>query len=128
VRLLLDATVSTEGVGRRLAAAGHDVGALDQEPTLDGLDDEEVLELAVKDGSVLVTLNAGDYPRILREWLAAGRSHAGVILLHGIEPADFDEVVKAVGAQLDDRPGQPDWVDRAVVVSQGAVGVSIGGR
>jgi len=121
MRVLLDATVSTEGVGRRLAAAGHDVGALDQEPALDGLDDEQVLELAARDGSVLVTLNSGDYPQILREWLAAGRSHAGVILLHGIEPAAFDTVAAAVERRFEEHPRQADWIDRAVIAEHAPV-------
>ena len=118
---LLDTTVSTESVGRGLARKkrpGHDVGALDQEPALNRLDDEEVLELAAKDGSVLVTFNGADYPRILREWLARTLAHAGVILLHGIQPAEFDLVVDTVGAQIAGRPRQADSVDRVVVVRE----------
>jgi len=42
VRVLLDAAVSTAGIGRKLAALGHDVGGLDQEPALDALSDQEV--------------------------------------------------------------------------------------
>jgi hypothetical protein len=115
MRLLLDATLSTVSVGRRLAELGHDVGALGLEPALDTLSDEEVLELATKDGSILVTMNAADYPPVLREWALSRRSHAGVILLHGIRPADLEMVVEAVAATLEQRPAQDEWTDRAVV-------------
>ena len=116
MRLLLDAALSTDGIGRKLAASGHDVGGLDREPALDGLSDEEVLELAARDGSILVTANTLDYPSILREWLASGRSHAGVILLHGVAPAEAAKAAAAVEKHLAEHPRQIEWVDRAAVV------------
>jgi hypothetical protein len=63
---------------------------------------------------------SGDYLRILREWLAAGRSHAGVILLHGIEPAEFDAAVAAVERRFEERPQQADWIDHAVIAERHA--------
>jgi Domain of unknown function (DUF5615) len=90
-------------------------GRVDQKPSFDTLADDEVLELAAKDGSILVTMNSADFPPILRKWAAAGRSHAGVIILHGIRPADFDIAVAAVATILQERPAQDDWTDRAVV-------------
>ncbi len=116
MRLLLDAHVSTEGVGRRLAAGGHDVGGLDQEPGLDALDDADVLALATSDGSILVTHNVADLPAILREWHAAGRSHAGVILIHGIDHTAHELVAGGVERWLRRRPNQEDWTDVSAVV------------
>jgi predicted nuclease of predicted toxin-antitoxin system len=81
VRFLLDAHVSGPRVGQRLTAAGHEVRALDQELTLEGLDDDEVLSLAAAEERILVTHNIRDFPAILREWAAAEHSHAGVILV-----------------------------------------------
>lgn len=83
MRLLLDAHVSGPRVGKRLEARGHDVRALDQEPALEGLDDEEVLATAASEQRILVTHNIRDFPSILREWAAVQRSHAGVILVYG---------------------------------------------
>jgi uncharacterized protein DUF5615 len=118
MRVLLDANVSTEGVGRRLAVSGHDVGALDQEPSLDALDDAEVLALAASDGSILVTHNVVDVPPLLREWLSAGRSHAGVILVHGLEPTAHELVAGGVERWLRRRPRQEDWIDVCAIVTR----------
>jgi len=119
VRLLLDADVSTQEIGRRLASSGHDVGALDQEPGLDPLDDEQVLELAKRDGSILVTHNVADVPRILRDWLSEGRSHAGVILVHGIEHSQSELVAGGIERWLRQRPRQDEWRDVCAVVDRG---------
>ena len=118
MRLLLDANVSTEGVGRRLAAGGHDVGALDQEPGLDALDDADVLALATSDGSILVTHNVVDVPPLLREWLSAGRSHAGVILVHGIDHTAHELVAGGVERWLRRNPKQESWIDFCALVAR----------
>lgn len=70
-----------------------------------------MLELARRDGSVLVTRNTADIPRILRDWLEAGHSHAGVILVHGVGPAQHELVAGGVERWLRQRPRQEDWID-----------------
>jgi predicted nuclease of predicted toxin-antitoxin system len=79
VRLLLDAHVSGPKVGRRLEENGYDVRARDQQPALEGLDDDDVLALAAPEHRIVVTHSVHDFPRILREWAAAQRAHTGVI-------------------------------------------------
>src|SRR5918994_809718 len=106
VRLLLDAHVSGPNVGRRLEESGHDVRALDQEPALEGLDDDEGLALAATEERVLVTHNIADFPRILRESAAAQRSHAGVILVYGIDHSEFALIVRGIERWLQLRPDQ----------------------
>ncbi len=114
MRLLLDANVSTEAIGRRLAAGGHDVGALDE--GLDALDDADVLALATSDGSILVTHNIADLPPLLRDWLSAGRSHTGVILVHGVDHTAYELVAGGVERWLRRLPHQEDWVDLCAIV------------
>jgi len=121
LRLLLDATIPTATVGRLLATHGHDVAGLNQEPALDGLDDEAVLEFATRDASVLVTANTADYPRILREWASLGRSHAGVILLHGIDLAAPEIVLQRVDLWIERRPRQENWIDFAALANLDSV-------
>lgn len=118
MRLLLDAHVSGPGVGGPLRANGHDVRALDQEPELEGLDDDDVLALASEDGRILVTHNVADFPEILREWAGAGRSHAGLILVYGVEHREFGLILRGIERWLDLRPRQEDWLDFPAVVSR----------
>lgn len=118
MRLLLDAHVSGPSVGGPLSEKGHDVRALDQEPEHEGLDDEDVLALAAEEGRVLVTHNVADFPEILREWGAAGRSHAGIILVYGIDHSEFGLILSGIERWLAVRPGQEDWVDFAAVLDR----------
>jgi len=118
VRLLLDAHVSGPRVGQRLAAAGHDVRALDQELALEGLADDEVLALAAAEDRILVTHNVRDFPAILREWAAADRSHAGVIIVYGIDHREFDLIVRGIELCLDLYAEATSWRDLALVVNR----------
>jgi hypothetical protein len=122
VRLLLDAHVSGPKVGRRLEENGHDVRALDQEPELEGLDDDEVLALAASERRILVTHNVADFPAILREWAAAQRAHAGVILVYGIDHSEFALVARGIERWLLLRPAQSDWRDFPAVLDRRSIG------
>jgi predicted nuclease of predicted toxin-antitoxin system len=118
VRLLLDAHVSGPRVGERLAAAGHDVRALDHEPALEGLDDEDVMALAAAEDRILVTHNVRDFPPILREWAAGQREHTGVILVYGIDHREFDVIVGGIERCLQLYPDAASWRSLAVVVNR----------
>jgi hypothetical protein len=118
VRLLLDAHVPGPAVGRRLEAIGHDVRALDREPALEGLDDDEVLALAAQEGRVLVAHNISDFRRILRDWAESGRSHAGVILVYGIDHGEFNLIVRGAERWLERRSTEAEWRDFPAVIDR----------
>ncbi|HYM44933.1 MAG TPA: DUF5615 family PIN-like protein [Solirubrobacteraceae bacterium] len=118
MRLLLDAHVSGPRVGHRLQEDGHDVRALDQEPALEGLDDDDVLALASEDRRILVTHNVRDFPSILREWAEAQRSHAGVILVYGIDHREFELIVRGIERWLELYPEPTKWMDLAAVLDR----------
>jgi predicted nuclease of predicted toxin-antitoxin system len=118
VRLLLDAHVPGPKVGRRLEEGGHDVRALDQKAELEGLDDDDVLALATTERRILVTHNVADFPRILREWAAAQRSHASVILVYGINHSEFALIARGVERWLQLRPDQADWTDFPAILDR----------
>lgn len=118
MRLLLDAHVSGRSVGGPLVEGGNDVRALDHEPHLEGLDDEDVLALATEDRRILVTHNVADFPQILRDWATSERSHAGVILVYGIDHSEFGLIRRGIQRWLDVRPSQDDWLDFAAVVDR----------
>ena len=118
MQFLLDAHVSGPRVGRRLQEAGHDVLALDQEPALEGLDDDEVLALASQAERILVTHNVRDFPAILREWAAAQRPHSGVILVYGIDHSEFELVCGGIERWLELYPQPASWTDLAAVLDR----------
>lgn len=117
MRLLLDAHISGPNVGGPLGDRGHDVRALDQEPEYEGLDDEDVLALGSEDGRILVTHNVADFPEIIREWASGGRSHAGVILVYGIDHSEFGLIARGIERWLELRPRQEEWLDFPAVVN-----------
>jgi hypothetical protein len=110
VKLFLDAHVS----GRRIATAlreQHDVRASDEERELDGWDDERLLALATEQGRIMVTFNVKDFARITTEWAAAGKSHAGCLLIAGIDHAEFGLILRVIDHALLTRAEQRAWID-----------------
>jgi hypothetical protein len=110
VRLFLDAHVSA----RRIATAlrqRYDVRAADEERELDGWEDERLLALAYEEGRIMVTFNVADFARVTTEWAAAGRSHAGCLLIVGIDHAEFGLILRVIERALVSRPDQESWID-----------------
>lgn len=114
MRLLLDANLSRRGIGSPLRAAGHDVLALADDATLEGLDDPAVLQLAASQNRVLITRNSRDFAPLAREWAEAQRSHAGIILIWTLDHSQFRQIVDGIGSHLKQRPRQKDWRDIVV--------------
>ncbi|MCC7366735.1 MAG: hypothetical protein IT303_20425 [Dehalococcoidia bacterium] len=48
---------------------------------IEGAPDDVHLTFAAATGLVLVSSNIRDFPRIHAEWLGAGRSHSGIIII-----------------------------------------------
>lgn len=111
MRLLLDANLSPRGIAAKLRAAGHDVLALAEHATFEGLPDPQVLELAASEQRVLITRNSRDFAPLARQWAEAGRSHAGIVLIWTLDHSQFAEIVAGVERQLRQRPSQEQWLD-----------------
>lgn len=122
MRLLLDAHVSGRRVGGALREHEHDVRALDDERQLEGLPDGEVLALGAAEQRILVTHNIAHFPGILREWAEAARSHAGVILVYGIDHGEFDLIARGVQRLLEQRSSQEAWVDYPAILNRSFAG------
>jgi predicted nuclease of predicted toxin-antitoxin system len=120
VRLLLDAHVSGRRIGTALRERGHDVIAVDEERTLDGCPDEELLELAAAQRRILVTFDAADFPRICRAWLEAGRPHHGCAVVVGVRHHEFGAIIRALDATFEARADPEQWRDRLAFVSRRA--------
>ena len=114
MKLLLDVHHSPQAA-RRLREEGHDALAAAEDPALAGLEDEELLRTASRAGRALVTENARDFDRIVREWSGRGEHHAGVVLTsprryHRGSKAYPANLVRALGRLLDRPPSGQDWV------------------
>jgi predicted nuclease of predicted toxin-antitoxin system len=109
LRLLLDANLSPRGVTAKLRAAGHDVLALAEDATYEGLADPQVLELAASEQRILITRNSRDFAPLARQWAEAGRSHTGIILIWTLDHSQFAEIVARIERQLRQRPSHEQW-------------------
>ncbi len=78
--------------------------------------------LAAEDRRILVTHDIEDFPPILREWAAEGRSHAGVILVYGIRQHEFGLLIDGLQELFGERPMQQDWADVSEVLSRSRFG------
>lgn len=108
--------------GRRIAAGlrdqGHDVRAADEERTLDGMTDEQLLELAASESRVMITFDVKDFTVIARRWDEASRTHAGLGIVVGIDHGEFGVVLDALGRSLDSHPRQSDWTGLTLFISR----------
>jgi predicted nuclease of predicted toxin-antitoxin system len=115
MRLLLDAHLSHRFIADPLRQRGHDVRAWQEEPALDGLDDD-VLALATSEGRIVVTRNSRDFAPLTRKWVEAGREHAGCILIWSYEHDEYANIVNGVAQLLATAARQEDWKDLVLAV------------
>lgn len=117
MRLFLDAHICGPKIARALRERGHDVRAADEERKLDGLEDEQLLELATEDSRVMITVDVEDFTVTARRWAEAGRTHAGLGIVVGIDHGEVGAVLDAVSRELDARPAQSDWCELTVFIT-----------
>lgn len=126
MRLLLDHDISGPQVGARLAARGHDMRALDQEPQHAGLADDEVLRLATADSRIVVSHDVNTFPALLRDFAHRGEHHAGAIIIIAIRSRDFDLITRAVETRLARYPLQQQWRNLTVFATPASLGETAG--
>jgi predicted nuclease of predicted toxin-antitoxin system len=78
LRLLLDEQYSPE-IAARLRRDGYDVTAVNDDPGLEGMDDEPLLRRATADGRALLTNNVRDFAPLAKTWAAGEEEHLGLI-------------------------------------------------
>jgi predicted nuclease of predicted toxin-antitoxin system len=111
VRLLLDANMSPRRIGGPLRAGGHDVLALAEDATFEGLADPLVLELAAQQSRILVTRDSRDFALLAREWTERQRPNAGMILIWTLDHARLGAIVAGGERLIDQWPTQERWRD-----------------
>jgi hypothetical protein len=118
VRLLLDAHISARRIATPLREEGHDVRSVAEERELDGMADEQLLELAAGETRVMITFDVKDFAVIARRWAEADRPHAGLGIVVGIAHGDFGAVLDVLSRELSTRPKQTDWTDLTLFISR----------
>ena len=81
MKLLLDEQISGK-VAERLREPGHDVTAATDDPSLRGLSDPDLFEVAQQQGRALVTYNRVDFEPIIRKYAQMNRDHHGLVIVH----------------------------------------------
>jgi uncharacterized protein YbjT (DUF2867 family) len=105
VKLLLDEQISGK-VAARLRERGHDVVAATDDPSLRGLSDPDLFEVAQEQARAVLTYNRVDFEPITRQYTQAGREHYGLVLIHPTRfpSSEFTRLTAAVEGLL----GSPD--------------------
>jgi hypothetical protein len=116
VKALLDEQLSPQ-IAALLRQAGHDVVAVADRDDLAGSSDRLILEVASLESRAVVTNNIKDFRPLAAEWLARGRTHAGLILLPSSRThtrAAVSALAGAIERVLRDHPdglsGSERWV------------------
>ena len=111
MRLLLDEQISGK-VAERLREQGHDFLATTADPTLRGLDDPDLFEVAQKQERALVTYNRADFEAIVPEYAATRREHNGLVIVHPTRfpSREFSRLSKALAEFVDSFPAGKSFV------------------
>jgi predicted nuclease of predicted toxin-antitoxin system len=118
LRLFLDAHISGPRIAEALRERGHDVRAADEERELDGWADEELLALATAEERVMVSFDVKDFPDIARRWAEAGRPHAGLAIVVGIDHGEFGAILRALEKLFEERAEPGQWSEHTLLVSR----------
>ncbi|MEA2198878.1 MAG: hypothetical protein QOJ25_2929 [Solirubrobacteraceae bacterium] len=118
MRLVLDAHISGPRIAGALRQVGHDVRAADEERELDGLADEQLLELATSETRLMITFDVKDFTLIARRWAEAGRRHTGLAIVVGIDHGEFGTILDTLSRELAARPTGSDWTDLTLFVAR----------
>jgi predicted nuclease of predicted toxin-antitoxin system len=106
VKALLDEQLSPQ-IAELLRKSGYDIEAVLDRDDLIGRSDRIVFEVACGEGRAVVTNNIKDFRPLAAEFLAQGRSHAGLILLPSTRTRSRDAIAaiaRAVESILSDNP------------------------
>lgn len=118
MRLFLDAHISGPRIARALRDRGHDVRAADEERDLDGLGDEQLLELAADEGRVMITFDVRDFTVIARRWAEAGKADAGLGIVVGIDHGEIGTILDALAREMNMRPAQAEWTNTTLFIAR----------
>jgi hypothetical protein len=110
VKVLLDEMLPP-AIAQQLRRRGRDVIAVAERADLRSLPDGDIFGFAQSEGRAVVTHDRADYLRLERDYRAAGRSHAGLILVSSRFAAGaVGPLVNALDELLTHEPAHPAFV------------------
>lgn len=118
MRLFLDAHISARRIAAPLRDQGHDVRAADEQRELDGLSDEQLLEIAAGETRAMITFDVKDFTVIAQRWAEADRPHAGLGIVVGIDHSEFGSILQVISREISARPEQSDWTDLTLFIAR----------
>ena len=84
----------------------------ERDKNLEGLRDEDVLELAISEDRVLITDNVADFLPLIGDLVSSGRPHPGYILIpNSFRNEDFGPLISVIDRELREVPRE-EWTDR----------------
>lgn len=109
-QLLLDEHV-WPGLIEAFAPQGYDLQHVVR-VGLQSASDEAVLAFAAREERVVLTNNYRDFVRLVAQWYAAGRSHAGVVLMEQLPRSELIQQVRQLleSASADDLRNTCRWL------------------
>ena len=112
-RLLLDEMFAPR-IAELLAEHGIDAVAVCGRDVLEGHPDEQVLEVATKEGRCLVSENVRDFEVLRATWIEQGREVAGLLYMSSRRfprtPAATKRIVDAIDQERVPTCGGVDWL------------------
>jgi hypothetical protein len=120
VRLYIDECVHG-GVAGALRNVGIDAVGVHEVQRFT-LSDPLQLEFAASEGRALVTYNSGHFVVLHREWTAAGRAHAGILVTSRDYKHSVGELVRDLQATLQrhaELHNEQDWLRNQLIWIQG---------
>jgi hypothetical protein len=77
-----------------------------------------LLELATAQTRAMITFDVKDFTVIARRWAEAGRSHAGLGIVVGIDHGEFSAILDVLSRELHARPAPSDWADLTLFIAR----------
>jgi len=107
----LDEQISGK-VAEWLRDRGHDAIATAADPSLRGLKDPDLFEVARRQERAFVTYDRVDFEAIVRDYAGRNREHYGLVILHPrrFPSREFAHLTKALAAFLNGAPPSRSFV------------------
>jgi len=82
------------------------------------MEDEQLLELAADETRVMITFDVKDFTVIARRWAEAGKTHAGLGIVVGIDHGEFGVILNAISGEV---VAEREWSDLTLFITRRSI-------